>query len=104
MLLLTANDNDRTVEVRNGETFRLTLPENATTGFRWAIDRIDREYVREISDVANYPASALGAGGQITFEFVTTKPGECEIVLKRWRHWEGDSSIAERFRILVRVR
>ena len=38
MQSLTDADNERTVDLRVGESVRLTLPENATTGYRWAID------------------------------------------------------------------
>jgi hypothetical protein len=39
MLLLVEKDNDRTVDIRQGESVRISLPENATSGYRWAIDR-----------------------------------------------------------------
>ena len=44
MLLLTQTDNDRTAEVHIGGSVRINLAENATTGFRWAIDRYDEHY------------------------------------------------------------
>jgi hypothetical protein len=43
MLLLTQTDNDRTAEVHIGGSVRINLAENATTGFRWAIDRYDEK-------------------------------------------------------------
>jgi putative transposase len=43
MLSLIETDNDRTVEVRLGDVVRITLPENASTGFRWTIDRYDED-------------------------------------------------------------
>jgi predicted secreted protein len=35
MQLLVEADDGRTVDVRQGETVRVTLQENATTGYRW---------------------------------------------------------------------
>ena len=43
MLLLTQTDNDRTAEVHMGGSVRINLGENATPGFRWAIDRYDEQ-------------------------------------------------------------
>jgi predicted secreted protein len=37
MLVLSQTDNDRTVSVRVGDMVRISLPENASTGYRWTI-------------------------------------------------------------------
>jgi predicted secreted protein len=34
MVALVEKDNDRTVAIRPGEILQITLPENATTGYR----------------------------------------------------------------------
>ena len=38
---VTEVDNGTTVEVHVGETLVLRLPENATTGYRWAIEALN---------------------------------------------------------------
>ena len=40
MLSLVEKDSGRTIDIRSGETVQITLPENATTGYRWAIDAL----------------------------------------------------------------
>jgi predicted secreted protein len=45
MLVLSQTDNDRTVSVRVGDVVRISLPENASTGYRWTIERYDDEFL-----------------------------------------------------------
>jgi inhibitor of cysteine peptidase len=103
MLSLAETDNNRTVDIRLGETVRVTLPENATTGYRWAIDRYDEEFVEALRTEARYPPNRIGAGGEVTFDFQGKKIGTGEIALKYGRHWEGDSSVTTRFRVWLHV-
>ena len=103
MLSLVGTDNGRTVDVRQGETVRINLPENATTGYRWAIDRCDEEFIEALAAEPHYAASAMGAGGEVAFTFRGKKIGTGEIALKHWRDWEGDSSVTTRFRIRLHV-
>ena len=104
MLLLAETDNDRTVDIRLGETARINLPENATTGYRWEIDRYDEEFIKMLATEPHYTANAVGSGGEVAFIFQGKKIGIGEIVLKHWRSWEGDSSVTARFRIRLHVR
>ena len=103
MQSLTEADNERTVDLRVGESVRLTLPENATTGYRWAIDRLDRDVVEEAGSEPHPSRGAIGSGGNVTFDFKVKKVGSGEIALKYWRHFEGDGSIVKRFRFRLNV-
>jgi inhibitor of cysteine peptidase len=103
MLLLVEKDNDRTVDIRQGESVRISLPENATSGYRWAIDRYDEEFIDAIATEPHYPSNAIGSGGEVAFIFQGKKIGTGEIVLKHWRHWEGESSVTNRFRLRLHV-
>src|SRR5258705_6196476 len=78
MLLLAEKDNDRTVDIRLGETVRITLPENATTGYRWAIDRYDKEFVEALATEPRYPANAISSGGEAAIDFQGTKISNAE--------------------------
>ena len=106
MLSLVETDNDRTVDVRVGDVVRITLPENASTGYRWAIDRYDEDIVEALGSEPRYPAGTagtVGSGGEIAFTFKAKKAGTGEIALKHWRHWEGDRSVTGRFRVRLNV-
>jgi len=105
MLQLGASDHDRTVALPVGETVHITLPENASTGYRWAIDRCDEDIIEAQGSRALYPSAggAAGAGGEVTFSFQARKIGSGEIVLKHWRAWEGDASVIARMALHVNV-
>ena len=90
MLVLSQTDNDRTVCVRVGDTVRISLPENASTGYRWTIERYDDELLEALPAEAGYTSNSIGSGGDIAFIFCTRKAGTGQLVLKHWRHWEGE--------------
>jgi len=104
MFIIVEKDNGRTLDVRVGESVWINLPENATTGYRWAIDRYDDEFIEAVATEPRYTANAIGSGGEVAFSFRARKIGTGEIVLKYWRHWEGDLSITRRFCLRLNVR
>lgn len=104
MLTIGESDNGRTLDIGCGETVRVSLPENATTGYRWTIDRYDERVIEAIASEAAYPASTLGSGGEVAFTLRGKNVGSGEITLKYWRHWEGESSVRARFQIRLNVR
>jgi inhibitor of cysteine peptidase len=101
--LLTESDNNRTLAIHPGDTLRITLPENATTGYRWQVDRCERDIVGVVAEEPHYNSPAVGSGGLVEFVLQGRKAGACEIVLKQWRSWEGDVSVIARFRLRVNV-
>ena len=101
--IIIETDNNRTIDIRPGDTAHITLPENATTGYRWAIDHYDEEIINLLDSEPHYTAGGVGSGGNIDFVFQGKKAGTGEIRLKNWRSWEGESSVITRFRILLHV-
>jgi inhibitor of cysteine peptidase len=104
MLSLVETDNDRTVDVRLGDVVQVTLPENATAGYRWAIDRYDEDVIEAVGNEPRYRSEAVGSGGEVAFTFKPRKAGTGEIALKHWRHFEGDRSVIARFRVRLNVK
>jgi inhibitor of cysteine peptidase len=104
MTSLTEADNDRTLPVAVGEAVRISLPENASSGYRWTIDRLDQDVIEPTGPDSHYTANAVGSGGQVAFTFQAKQNGSGEIVLKYWRHFEGDASVQKRFRVRLVAR
>jgi inhibitor of cysteine peptidase len=96
-------DNGKAVTLHVGEAIAVTLPENASTGYVWAVDSIDPALVALRGSQASYPTGAIGAGGQVTWTFVATAPGMTMVALKRWRQWEGDASVVQRFEFRLTI-
>lgn len=101
--VLTAADNGRIVELPVGDEVALRLPENATTGYRWAIDSADanRVDIKEGQYVST--SEKMGGGGEAQWLIKAKAPGATSVKLKRWRQWEGESSVVERYEITLRI-
>ena len=105
VITLTQADQGKSITLQPGQTLVVKLPENPTTGFRWAIARNDEETLAlRDSDYAPAAGVGVGGGGQRTFTFVARKPGSVILQFKNWREWEGDSFITERFGVTIDVR
>lgn len=99
-LTLTEADNGRQVPAHVGDEISLHLAENATTGYRWAVESHDTA-LTSIEARANYPNNAIGAGGEAIFRFRVTAAGAGKLALIYWRHWEGAGSIIRRFSVTI---
>lgn len=105
MRSLSLADDGTAVEIDVGETLSVRLPENASSGHRWAPDEVDPKILKLLADEPGYAGGAgIGAGGEVTFEARAVAPGAGEFAFKKWREWEGTPSIVERFRLRVTVR
>jgi inhibitor of cysteine peptidase len=104
-LIVTQTDNGKSFEVHQGEVIEIRLAENPTTGYRWAIDHVDADFLTlQNSAFSPPPGAGLGGGGERTFTFTATQTGTARIQLKLWREWEGDRSITDRYALTVQIR
>jgi inhibitor of cysteine peptidase len=103
-LKITKGDHEKHLVVQSGDTISLDLEENPTTGFQWEVDGLDSELMELSGSSFNLNSpDAIGGGGIHTYQFMPKKPGRTRISLKRWRPWEGESSVKERFEIFFRI-
>jgi inhibitor of cysteine peptidase len=93
---LTEQDAGRKVNLHVGQSCVITLFENATTGYRWAIDTIDPSLLESAGVTPKYGGGAVGSGGHVDWKFVAKAPGTASVGFKLWRQWAGDSSIIRR--------
>jgi inhibitor of cysteine peptidase len=104
-ITLTRAEHGKSIEAQVGDRITVSLDENPTTGFRWAIDKSDDDVVTlKSSEYAAASGSRIGGGGQRVMTFEARKAGVAVIHLKLWREWEGDQSITQRFAVTLRVR
>jgi len=101
--VLTSADNGRTIDLRVGAEAALRLPENPSTGYTWAIDATDANIAEIKEETYDATSKAVGGGGEAHWLIKAKAPGATRLKLKRWRQWEGDSSIVERFEIALRI-
>ena len=104
--LFTEADDGREVRLSAGETFRVRLPANRTTGFSWAVTRNDPS-VLEVTDRAYRQDPGcdgkLGCGGHTTLTSEATGAGEVALQLGYGRQWKDGESPGKTFGLSVTV-
>lgn len=108
-VVLDQGNNGERVKVRPGDQITLRLPENATTGYRWHIERAeglieDEGPASEPSapptpSNADEPNPIMGRGGLREFHFRTPNAGQGRLTLKYYQEWEGPDSAVENFAV-----
>ncbi|MBS0198641.1 MAG: protease inhibitor I42 family protein [Planctomycetes bacterium] len=78
---LTQVHSGQTVTIAAGEPLSIELPENATTGFRWAVEPAT---TMQLVNDRQSPGSGIGAAGSRTLTF----SGRGVIHLSLRREWE----------------
>jgi len=110
-VILSQVDNGKLVEIKQGQTLAIHLPENPTTGYRWEIDSVNvglgegnEIIILESSSFAPAPSVGIGGDGERTIIFKAANVGTTQLNMKRWQSWEGNHSIIERYSLTCRVR
>ena len=98
IVTVTEADAGATVKLQVGQAVAVRLAENASTGYRWAIDATDTKLVEPSEPQPSSPGGAVGSGRLVPWTFTARSPGATTVTLKLWRHWDGDASIIQRFR------
>ena len=101
---VTAADNGREIEIAPGEEVVVELAENATTGYRWAVDGPLPAGLSLSASDYEPGGSAPGAGGTRRLRLHAAGSGSGALSLKLWREWQGDGSVTQRFSVTVTVR
>jgi inhibitor of cysteine peptidase len=94
---VTAADTGSVIEARAGDEIVVRLSENATTGYRWQIDRVEGPLEPAGDSYELSAPGSIGGGGVHEFRFRATAAGTARLTLKHWRSWEGEASVTERF-------
>lgn len=114
-VVVTAADNGRLLNLRQGEKLRVVLADTAGTGYSWEIEHYDPKLLApegQRSEQEPQPAAApngqpvprvVGGPMRVSFQFRVVGKGKGELRLRHWRTWEGPGSIDRRFKLALRV-
>jgi inhibitor of cysteine peptidase len=98
----------REVALQTGETLRVSLSENASTGYRWIIPPELRNKLTptllEREETVEAPAGPPGRPGVRHFYFEALAAGTVEMEIHYRRSWESNKEPARKFRLRVVVR
>lgn len=96
-------DDGRTVAGRVGQLVDIRLPENATAGYRWAIEQQDKDRLELVAEKTDYPEGALGSEGTAIFTFRLRAAGSATLALRYGRSWEGAESALKHYRLTIEI-
>lgn len=103
MLIVDELQSGTGVDVARGDVLAIRLRENATTGYRWALDNADGLALEQSDNAGAGAGGAPGAVGLREFRFRAVAPGTHQLRLKHGRDWQGDESVIGHFLLSVRV-
>ena len=95
------------VEVAVGDSFRVILCSNPTTGFQWSEAQVSDQTVLKQTDHSFVPpgeTGIVGAAGQDVWTFKALKEGESTVSMEYSRPWEGGEKIEWTFTLTVTVK
>ncbi len=98
---VTEAENGTSIDADVGDAIVVRLSDNPTTGYRWELEPVTGESL--VLDDSGYEPSggAVGGGGVATWMLRARAAGTTTVALKRWRPWEGDASVLDRFTVTV---
>lgn len=101
---LAVSDAGTTVKIKNGDTFRVTLDGNPTTGYAWEPENLDTAILAQQGDWEFKPdSSAVGAGGAVTTTFKAVGPGTTTLRLIYHRPFEQGVAPVKTWEVTIQV-
>lgn len=105
---LDQSANGKTILLNSHQALDIHLESNATTGYRWELEEIDREIIDQIGEAsyvaAAHPAGMVGVGGVETWSFVSLNQGDSRLRFVYRRPWETDQPPVKAFEVMIQVR
>ena len=104
MLHLDEQFNGSKIELDVGEEFKVSLPENPSTGFRWNPLSSGDPVCRLLDNSFDLDGNIPGNAGSHSWRFQAVKEGSAKIEFAYGRSWEHDKPPARTFTLGVNVR
>jgi inhibitor of cysteine peptidase len=102
MLVIDHTQNNGSAEVVAGDSFRLQLGENPTTGYRWHMQKDGAPALRTVEDSFEVSPGAVGGGGIRYWIFAAEQPGAAALSIELRRGWQPQP--ARTFSIVISVK
>lgn len=95
----------KTITLKTGETFSVSLKGVPTAGYLWKIAEIDETMLKKLDEGKETLTKPGLAGGAslFTWRFQTLGKGKCRLVLKHFRPWEGPEKASNTFSLKVEI-
>jgi inhibitor of cysteine peptidase len=113
LITFTKKDDGREYQFQTGQTFKVILPENPTTGYRWmvaepagVVEPVDEPVVllRQKYTPERHGHAHAGSGGVRTMIFQAKNKGPADLVLLLRRPWEAEGGHVDSFNLILDIR
>jgi inhibitor of cysteine peptidase len=95
--------NNRDTEVAVGDTLKLALSENPTTGYRWRMPDVGPA-LRIVGDSYEAPTGGPGSSGVRRWTLAADKAGAILLQLELKRSWQPNPAQTFKITVLVKAR
>lgn len=106
-LVIDSDDNGKTFVVPQGQSVRVELPANHTTGYHWIVASTDKTFGYPSSHSYSTTSQAVGSGGVEKLTWKTSAPipviGTHKVVLEYRRPWDENVKAAKTFSFSVTI-
>lgn len=92
------------IRLKIGETHKIELDENPSTGYKWNYEPSDSEYASIIKINLPLELNIIGQTHKVVFEITALKKGEEEITFKYSRDWEKDIKPISTKKINIKIK
>jgi inhibitor of cysteine peptidase len=92
--------NFKTIKVNLGNSFKISLDSNPSTGYQWELD-FDTNFITLEKKSYNPSNSKLGGTGKEHFIFLPLRSGKTTITMQYKRTWEKSEIIKEKFLVEI---
>ena len=103
-LALTQQDSGRELSVQLGDEVLITLDENRSTGYAWALTSMIPGALELQNSSFTLEEGGIGSGGRRSFVFRANAVGSTALELQLRRPWESGTPPAARFSLVVHTR
>ena len=103
-LTLTEKDNGSTVSLRGGQSLKINLTSNLSTGYSWNIVSTDSALLKQIGEKEyKQESNRKGGGGHTIFQFRGAGKGKLSLKLAYYQGWEKNPSYEKTFTVTILV-
>ena len=96
IITLTDNDAGKTLTIKKGQLFTLTLPDHVDGGYRFDTIQFNPVIITLQKHMGNPPPpnSPPGRSGTDTWQFIAKEAGQTIIKVTATRPWQGGGTVA----------
>ena len=102
-LLLSESDDNSHICLYVGDTIKIKLVSNPTTGYSWARPELGSQLELVSSQVERPSSDRAGSPGYQVFSFKAREVGDCTVTLNYLRPFEKNTPPVKVFHVSVRV-